>query len=286
MNRLFGWLAVGCVLMAAVPAPAALVFSEDFTGLTNGEVLTTSNTDLTYIRIGSGGGVINALAPGNFTGNSPSAIVTQATSGGALNGIGVANTLPLSDVYELSLDFRLTDLTGDVVIGVGAGSVFTGNSAFTTNQGLFWLQSDSGNFERRTSGWSDVGGGTILTVDTDYALRVLANGSATAVTYPGGSVAAGSMDIYLNGSLLDDDVPVTTSGLQANGFRIYQVNQGNFEVDNIQLSVVPEPSMILLASIGGLALGSGLLRRRTQLGCNRRTRTTRSADSAGSAVAW
>ena len=63
------------------------------------------------------------------------------------------------------------------------------------------------------------------------------------------------MDIYLNGSLLDDDVPVTTSGLQANGFRIYQVNQGNFEVDNIQLSIVPEPSMFTgIAAAGGFVL--------------------------------
>lgn len=226
-------------------ALAATVFTEDFEGTTNGENLTTSNTALTYIRIGSGGGAISAISPGIFgTGNA--AAVTQNTPSGSLNGLGVADSLPSSNVYELTLNFRLTDLSGDLVMGVGSGSSFTGASTFSTSQGLFWLQSDSGNFERRTgSGWSDVGGGTSLQINTNYSLRVLANGSSAPMTYIGGSLAANSMDIYLNGSILDDDVTVTTPGLFANGFRMYQVNQGNFQVDNIALfdSVpVPEPS--------------------------------------------
>jgi hypothetical protein len=251
-------------LCGASSASAALVFSENFDGLTNGENLTGSNTSLTYIRVGSGGGVIDALVPGNF-GTGSSAIVTQNTASSSLNGIGVADTLPTSDVYELSLDFRLTNLTGDMVIGVGSGSAFTGASTFSTSQGLFWLQSDSGNFERRTSsGWSNVGGGTALALDTNYALRVLANGSASPVSYTGGTIGAGSMDIYLNGSLLDDDVPVTTSGLQADGFRMYQINLGNFEVDNIALSntiAVPEPSFFVFAGLGLAVVGWRLRRR-------------------------
>lgn len=70
------------------------------------------------------------------------------------------------------------------------------------------------------------------------------------------------MDIYLNGILVDDDVDVTTSGLSANGFRIYSINQGDFEIDNINLYdsavAIPEPSTVLLGALGTLAL----LRRR------------------------
>jgi len=269
MSRFSGRLVVG-VLMAFGPlvttdsASAALVFSETFDGLTNGEDLTGSNTGLTYIRIGSGGGVIDALAPGSF-GTGSSAIVTQNSSSGSLNGIGVADTLPTSDVYELSLDFRLTNLSGDMILGVGSGNAFTGANTFSTSEGLFWLQSDSGNFERRTSsGWSNVGGGTTLALDTNYSLRVLANGSASPVSYTGGTIGAGLMDIYLDGTLLDDDVPVTTSGLQADGFRMYQINLGNFEVDNIALYnsiAVPEPSSLALGGLG-LVAGCSLVARR------------------------
>lgn len=262
---------VAALVVAALQSSAAqatLVFSEDFAGLSNSTALTTANTDLTYIRIGTGGGVINAVDPGSF-GSGPSAIVTQSTSSGSLNGIGVASTLPSSNIYSLTMDLRLTDLTGDVVIGVGAGSAFTGNSTFSASQGLFWLQSDSGNFERRTSSaWVDVGVGTSLTLNTNYSLAVIANGSSVSLPYTGGTLAANTMDIYLNGNLVDDDAPVTTNGLSANGFRMYQVSLGNFEVDNIQLFnsavAVPEPSTMALGGVG-LVLAAAAARRRQRV---------------------
>lgn len=263
MTSLFRISLAGLALATGQPVFAAVVFNEDFTGLSNAESLTTSNTALTYIRIGSGGGVIEGLSPGNF-GTGASGIVTQNTSSGSLNGIGVGNTLPASNVYELAFDLRLTNLSGDVVVGVGSGSSFTGNSTFSSSQGLFWVQSDSGNFERRTSsGWSDIGnGGTQLSLNTNYSINVVANGSGSPVTYPGGSVAASTMDIYLDGLLLDDDVPVTTPGLTADGFRMYQVNLGNFEVDNITLDnlAVPEPNSLALGVAGGMLVAAAVRR--------------------------
>jgi hypothetical protein len=279
MTNRFSSLVAAAVVAAlqSSAAQATLVFSEDFTGLSNSTALTTANTDLTYIRIGSGGGVINAVDPGSF-GSGPSAIVTQSTSSGSLNGIGVASTLPSSNIYSLTMDLRLTDLTGDVVIGVGSGSAFTGNSTFSTSQGLFWLQSDSGNFERRTSSaWEDVGGGTSLTLNTNYSLAVIANGSSVSLPYTGGTLAANTMDIYLNGNLVDDDAPVTTNGLSANAFRVYQISLGNFEVDNIQLFnsavAVPEPSTVALGGIG-LAIAAAAARRR------QRVRPSQAGDAA------
>jgi hypothetical protein len=265
MKRFVGRLAmVAVVALSAVPASATLVFTEDFEGLTNGTDISTSNSDLTYVRIGSGGGVIDALNPGSF-GTGASAIITQNTSNASLNGIGVGSTLPSSNVYTLAFDLRLTNLTGDVVIGVGAGTTFTGNNTFQASQGLFWLQSDSGNFERRAgSDWVNVGGGTTLALNTNYAMRIVANGSSSPLTYPGGSLAGNTMDIYLNGALIDNDAPVTTNGLSANGFRMYQVSLGNFEVDNIQLytAAVPEPSTLGLAAAGVALAGLGAWNRR------------------------
>jgi hypothetical protein len=265
MKRFVGRLAMVAMLgLPALPASATLVFTEDFEGLTDGTDISTTNTELTYVRIGGGGGVIDAVNPGSF-GTGASAIITQNTSSGSLNGIGVGSTLPSSNVYTLAFDLRLTNLTGDVVIGVGAGTAFTGNGTFTTSQGLFWLQSDNGNFERRTSSaWVDVGGGTTLALNTNYAMRIVANGSSSPLTYPGGSLAGNTMDIYLNGALIDNDAPVTTNGLSANGFRMYQVNLGNFEVDNIQLytAAVPEPSTLGLAGVGVALAGLGAWGRR------------------------
>lgn len=247
--------------LALVPlCQGALVFQEDFGSLADSTGISTSNTELTYVRIGSGGGVIDARSPSSF-GSGASVVITQATSSTSLNGIGVQSTLPSSEIYTMTLDFRLLNLNGNVVFGIGSGTSFTGNSAFNTSQGLFWLQSDKGNFERRTSSWLDVAGGTTLSVGTNYQLHVVANGSAAPLSYGSNSVAAGKMDIYLNGNLIDDDVDVTTS-LAADGFRIYQISQGDVEVDNISIynsaQPIPEPAVALLGGLGVL----GLLRRR------------------------
>ena len=235
-----------------------MVFQETFDDLSNGTTLSTANTDLTYARIGSNGS-IKATSPG-FFGTGASASITQSTSSASLSGIGVQSTLPSSNIYTMAFDFRPLDLTGDFVIGVGAGTAFTGSGSFTVAQGLFWLQSDNGNLERRTSsGWSNIGGGTTLSLNSNYLLHIIANGSADSASYTGGSVGAGKMDIYLNGTLLDDDVAVTSNGLNATGFRMYNVDKGNTAVDNITLwtgafAPVPEPSSGALLVLGGMAL--------------------------------
>ena len=238
-----------------------MVFQETFDDLPNNTALTISNTDLTYVRIGTGGGTINATSPG-FFGTGASASITQATSSGSYNGIGVQSTLLPSSIYTMAFNFRPLDLTGDFVIGVGAGSSFTGNGTFNTAHGLFWLQSDSGNLERRAgSTWSDIGGGTTLSLNSNNLLHIIANGSVTSSSYTGGSVGAGKMDIYLNGTLLDDDVAVNAV-LNATGFRMYNVLKGDTAVDNITLwtgavapvASVPEPSAGALLVLGGAAL--------------------------------
>lgn len=253
-------LSIFAVAVTIVSSQAqVMVFQETFDDLPNNTALTISNTDLTYVRIGTGGGTINATSPG-FFGTGASVSILQATSNGALNGIGVQSTLPSSNIYTMAFDFRPLDLTGDFVIGVGAGTSFTGNSDFTTAHGLFWIQSDSGNLERRTSSsWSNIGGGTTLTLNSNNLLHIIANGSAASASYTGGSVGAGRMDIYLNGTLLDDDVAVTTSGINATGFRMYNVSKGDTAVDNITLwsgavAPIPEPSTGAILVLGSVAL--------------------------------
>ena len=237
-----------------------MVFQETFDDLSNGTNLSTANTDLTYLRIGTNGS-IKATSPG-FFGTGASASITQSASSGSLTGIGVQSTLQSSNIYTMAFDFRPLDLAGDFVIGVGAGASFTGNSTFAGAHGLFWLQSDSGNLQRRLgTNWINVGVGTTLGLNSNNLLHIIANGSAASASYTGGSVGAGMMDIYLNGTLLDDDVAVTTA-LNATGFRMYNVSKGDTAVDNITLwtgavapvASVPEPSTGALLVLGGAAL--------------------------------
>lgn len=238
------------------------VFSEDFGTIADGTAITTTNTDLTYVRTGTSAVAPDAINPSSF-GTSASAFVQAA--GGSLTGIGVGNTLPSSSVYTFSADFRFTNVTaGDIVFGVGSGTSFTGNSTFTTSHGLFWLQSNNGNFERRTGSWNDVGTGTTFANGVNYSLHAVANGSAGSVTYGSRTLNAGSMDLYLNGALVDGNVVVTNS-LAADGFRIYSVNGTGVEIDNIAVwnsaQAIPEPSTYAVL-FGAAALSLAMVRRR------------------------
>ena len=261
-NLLSTFMASAALVGFASPVTAQTAeFSEDFGTIASGTTITTSNTNLTYVRKGSGAPSITAINPSSFGSGSSASI--QAT-GGSLTGIGATNTLTSSNVYTLSVDFLISDVSaGDIVFGVGSGTAFTTNNTFITSNGLFWLQSDSGNFERRTSSWSNTG--LTLQDNTSYSLHVVANGSSSDISYGGTSVAAGSMDIYVDDALLADDRTVTNS-LQADGFRIYSVNGALAEIDNIALYAsavaVPEPGTYALLA-GLLALASVMLRRRS-----------------------
>lgn len=240
-------------LMAAISTGAygqTVVFSEDFGNLANATTITTGNTDLTYVRVGTQGGSIAAVNPSSF-GAGASALIT-GPSGGSLNGLGVGDTLDFGTAPALTFaaDIRLTDSSGTIVIGLGTGTTFTGNGTFAGAQGLFWLQLNGTDFQRRTTdpnAWESMGS---VSLDTNYALLVEAD------------LIAGTMTVSLNGTPFAEDVALTNASIDPTGFRIYSVNGSNVEVDNITLTAIPEPSFYAaLFSLFALA-GSILYRRR------------------------
>jgi hypothetical protein len=221
-------------------ASAVTVFTENFGTLANGTTISTSNTGLTYVRVGTQGGSITALNP-STVGAGASALISGPT-GGSLNGIGVGSGLDFGEntTYTMSFDFKVTDTSGTIVWGLGSGSTFTTNNAFATNQGLAWFQIDGTSLARRTSSaWSSV---TSISINTAYTFFVEID------------VDNNVMDIFLNDTLVADGVAVTTSNLTPDAFRIYSINGSDVEVDNIVITAIPEPTTALLGGLGFLAL--------------------------------
>ncbi len=237
-KTLLTFLLSACLFVPLV----AQEFSENFDGILNEDNITTTNTDLTYVRVGTQGGSITSLNPGNFT--DASAVIIGPT-GGSLNGFGVGSELTPSEAYSFSMDIKVTNDSGNIVIGVGAGNRFTGNSAFATTQGLFWLRLHDGELQRR-QGTSWVNTGYEYSVGDEFTLYIAANGSSTDAVLDyngaGNDLNPGRMDIWINGTLVDEDVPVTNTGLESTGFRVYSVNESNAEFDNIELfDLAPSP---------------------------------------------
>ena len=193
MKRLL-LLALGILVVRTAHAQAP-VFQEDFGTLADGIAITTSNTGFTYVRIGTGGGLIEAQNPSSVfegTVSNSASILLGGTSSGSLNGIGRGDDLPASDVTTLSFALKLTEnaADGNVFVGMGTGSMFTGNGTFVTSQLLWGIQSNNGALESRTTGWNSVG--FTLTEGSTYLVHIIANGSESPETYTSGSVAAGA----------------------------------------------------------------------------------------------
>ena len=235
-------------LTSALALGQTTIFEENFGTFANGTSLSTSNTDLTYVRVGTQGGSIEAFNPSSF-GSGASALITGPT-GGSLNGLGVDNSLDFQGLDEISfaLDFRISDSSGQIVFGLGDGNSFTSNLAFNTSQGLFWFQANGLDFQRRTSSsWESM---TTLSLDTNYSLLIEANTTTNL------------MSISLNGSSIASDVAVTTSGIDPTGFRVYSVNGSNVELDNISITAIPEPGTLALVALTGVAAIVTLRRKR------------------------
>ncbi len=243
------------LLLTVVTAEAGIIFQETGGSLGNGTAITSSNTSFTYVRSGTGGSIF-AVNPGSFTGTS---FDLGGSPGTSLTGVGWSSGFGNPLLNTVSFQLTSSNLTaGDLFFGIGSGDTFTQNSTFTTSHLSYAFQSDNGVLQRRTSStWSDVG--LSLTNSTAYEFRILSNRSGIAQSYTGGLLANNAIDLYVNETLIGDDLAFTSTSVAADAFRIYQVNGGaRFELDNISLSntldvaAVPEPSSIVAISAAGL----------------------------------
>lgn len=247
---------------------AAPLFVEDFGALAHGTGITTDNTALSYARVGTGAGAyLNARNPGSFSGSSAVLLATSTS----LTGIGVTNeSFSPFETGTLELSFHTPaafDQANDLYLFVGTGSTFMNNSLCSGNDMTAGFSISSGQLQTRSSAniWEAIG--TPLLEDTSYNLRIVFNGSSSAVSYGAQSVAPGTADVWLNSALFADDVSIRDA-VDVSAFRIYTTGSAAdapYEVDNIRLfdtaSPVPEPSLAILAIICAL-LGTGCLPRK------------------------
>lgn len=242
--------------------PAGEVFSENFGSLPAGTTITTDNTGLNYARVGSsstGSGPGNFLYATNDQFSGTSAVL--GALGGSLTGIGVSNLTSFA-VGTLSASLyapSASDLNG-LYITLGTGANFVNNSTFSTAQLTAGLSFFNGNIQTRTGSWVNIGT-DIFSGNTAYDLSFVFNDSSSPVNYGTGySLAPGTGDVWINGSLYGDDISIA-GNQTVSAFRIYTVSSSSpFEIDNVLLSdsadapaVVPEPSAFVLAALGGLS---------------------------------
>jgi hypothetical protein len=256
------------VVLSTITTSSASLFSENFGSLSHGSIITTTNTALTYARVGTGAGAfLTALNPGSFSGASALVLATSSS----LTGLGVTNgSFPAFNVgtFSFSLHTPASFSTGnDLFALVGTGTTFSGNSAFNGNDLAAGLSIVGGQMQTRNAlnAWEAVG--SALAPDTSYALSLVFNGSSASVVYGAHSVAAGRADLWLNGSLWGDDISIRNA-VNVSAFRIYcQGSAGGtpYEIDNLDLDntapSVPEPGSLSLVTVA-LVVGSGFAARK------------------------
>jgi len=250
-------LVVVTLALTPMTVGAAQVFAEGFgNAAPAGTAISTSNTNLSYVRVGSGGGSIqssNSTLGGGV--NNSISMTLGGSMTGSLNGVGKSG---LTAMTVTTMNFRMkitSGNTGTFFIGMGTGNTFTSGITFV-NADLMWaIQSKDHILQYRNSSASWVNTGTTLVVGTEYHFHIVANGSTSALTDYNGAedLAAGRMDLYLDGTLIGDDLTIPDNQ-DATAFRIYQIDGGTFaEFDNIYIDNAAlgpfTPTAITLASL-------------------------------------
>ena len=280
MNKLIPLTAV-CAL-AGLAARADL-FTYDFgngTGIHNTNSASTTflptpsagGGTAARVRVGSGGGSWEMANPGDALGTETELVGTAPTNT-SVNKFSIYDVGGATTAFSLSFTLKLTGGTsGNWYMFMGDGATFGDSSGFAGAQvmsGIQWTFGASGavteNF-RSGASWSALS--NAFSQDTEYRVDIFANNSASAATYGDSqSLAAYKWDLWVNNTLVGDDLAKAQLGNGANidSFMFYgESSAGNAAkiiLDDIQyantLTVVPEP-----ASAGLLALGLLLLRRR------------------------
>ncbi|QYY35061.1 hypothetical protein [Ruficoccus sp. ZRK36] len=272
MNHVITTLALSAGLLTPILGSAAVLFEDNFNEYANGlDLITAPDTEW------------NAYAsenPNYGTGTLPDAFSVIEDSGN-LFGSGTSNKFMKMAVtqtvekYNINssanaftsstltgqVDFRFVDPTDAASTGYGwAVRIGYGNGNDKTS---FAIILDEGKLH--TGVGASIGNGDVLStysMDTAYAVTIVFNNSADSMIYAGGSVASKTMDVYLDGVLIGNDVPgsggegfssdpiddpVTYTNIANINFtaKAYSPFQDTLYIDDVEVNSdisIPEPS--------------------------------------------
>lgn len=218
---------------------SAQEFTENFDGLNAGDVISSSNTQFMEVRIGSGGGAIDALHPSSI-GRGASMRLGGSTSNSQNNvksdSLGTSST----SSFHVSL-YSSNSSLGDLYIGVGKyGTSISSNANLNQNDLQWAIKIDNGLIRYRSKSGSWLSSSIRITDNELQEFYVLVNGSASAISYGNEVLDTASMDIWLNGMLVAEGLEVKNAQ-PAEAFKIYQTNGAQFyEIDDIRVFLTIE----------------------------------------------
>jgi hypothetical protein len=281
---------IGLSLTAATSSYATVLFSENFDSYTSGVTPTAANSakwltsynqtsvaaDIVQTDINNylGSGTTNKVVQiSQLSANASNAQLasTTTTSFGTTGQLSFDFTIPLStEISPASNAYNSTNGLDGIILRMGTAAG-NGTSAFgllIRSNGLVALSDGTFNTPTTLTNAS-------LSLTTKYNLTIVYNNSSSLLTYTGGSVAATSMDVYLNGVLVGDDL--THGGSVAadtalSSFSFTNKSTSNvlsLYVDNILVTdtitagAIPEPSTVaVLAGLGSLTVALVVRRNR------------------------
>ena len=226
----------------------------DFGTTANGTTASTTNTGFGGVRVGGAGGGFTIQNSGQSIG-SDGELRGIAPTSTSVNSVGITSTEYGTAATTFTISFEL-HLSGG---SSGTWSFFAGNGAsfgtaqsagFTSNQvftGIRWAFGASSAIttnNRNAGNWNTTGlSGTPFAQSTAYYVTIIGNNSASSVSYGASnaySVAAYKQDLWVNGTLVGDDLSKGELGNSTviNAFRFYgessTSNVATIALDNIR----------------------------------------------------
>jgi hypothetical protein len=222
----------------------------DFGTVANGTTATTANTGFGGVRVGTGGGGFTLQNPGQSIG-ADAELKGIAPTGGSINSVGITSTEYGTATTTFTVSFELhlsggSSGTWYFFAGNGAtfaatqSATFTGAQIFTGIQWVFGASNAITANNRAAGAWAAMSG-TPFAQNTSYFVTIVGNNSASTVNYGAAqSIAANTYDLWINGSLVGNDLAKAQLGAATaiNAFRFYGENStGNvaaIALDNIR----------------------------------------------------
>ena len=237
------------------------------------------------VRVGSGGGSVALVNPGEATLGSGSELLITAPTGGSVNKFAIYDFADAQSQFSVSFDvFFSGGSSGTFYFFAGNGANFSDASTFSGSQtftGLRFSFGTSGSIttnNRAAASWNTTNiSGTPFSQGTKYSVAIYGNNSTSSITYERDgvkSVAASTYDLWVNGTRVGTALGKAqlANGTSIDSLMFYgessTSNVAKLAIDNLiysstvgGITAIPEPSTFA-ALLGLTALAGAATRRR------------------------